>query len=109
MKFGVDSFPQEIEFIKQGSFNSKELDAIVNTLRLSVARENKKKPSERNSGGIRGRNGLPSMDEKTLSSLEAMGVRVYGVENSHGVPIKGAGGITSWDIIAGYEHQKRYA
>lgn len=109
MKFGVDSFSQEIEFIKQGSFNSKDLDAIVSTLRLSGARENIKKSSGKNSGGIRGRNGLPAMAEKSLSSLEAMGVRVYGVENSQGVPVKGADGMTSWDIIAGYEHQKRYA
>ncbi|KMZ61143.1 hypothetical protein ZOSMA_54G00740 [Zostera marina] len=103
----LNSDNSEIEFIKQGSFNSKDLDAIVSTLRLSGARENIKKSSGKNSGGIRGRNGLPAMAEKSLSSLEAMGVRVYGVENSQGVPVKGANGMTSWDIIAGYEHQKR--
>ena len=42
--------------------------------------------------------------ERVISSLESMGVRVYGIDGNHGSP--SSGGI-SWDNLAGYEQQKR--
>lgn len=46
----------------------------------------------------------PSL-EKSVSALEAMGVRVYGVDEILGAPMEG---MVSWDNIAGYDQQKRY-
>lgn len=39
-----------------------------------------------------------------LSALEAMGVRVYGLDETSGVPRDGT---ISWENIAGYDEQKR--
>ncbi|KAJ4842748.1 hypothetical protein Tsubulata_013369 [Turnera subulata] len=88
----------EIEFIKHGSLSTRELDAFVSTLQLAggTVKTLKRKPGEGNAQ-------MPSAD-KSVSSLESMGVRIYGLnppqENSSNSEI-------SWDNIAGYDHQKR--
>ena len=99
----------EIEFIKQGSFSNEEFDALASALKLAGGRGMKRPLGKRNpkasqprrdnySGGA-----SPSL-EKIVSDLEAMGVRVYGFDETGGIPL---GGMISWDNLAGYEEQKR--
>lgn len=47
---------------------------------------------------------MPS-SEKSISSLEAMGVKVYGLDEPH---VNSTENEISWDNIAGYDQQKRY-
>ena len=90
---------QEIEFIKRGNFTSKELDALVSALEL--ARQNK--VSDKRSIG-----GSPQKPSaaKSIASLEAMGVRIYGLNEPN---LDHSKTEISWDNIAGYNQQKRYA
>lgn len=92
-------FVQEIEFIKQGSFSPRELDAIVSALKLAGAKVIARKPLER------GRESKPDI-QKSLAALEAMGVRIFGLNEAHEVSSEGK---ITWDNIAGYDQQKRYA
>lgn len=99
----------EIEFIKQGSFSLKELDALVSTLKLAGGKD-VEKSAEKNPKGYKfkrdynhGSGQQPSL-EKAVSALEAMGVRVYGSDGTCGIPMDG---MISWDNIAGYDQQKR--
>ncbi|KAJ0965478.1 hypothetical protein J5N97_026616 [Dioscorea zingiberensis] len=100
----------EIEFIKDGSFNFEELDALSNALKLAGASGDIKKSPWKNQRGNTSRRGTTydvpqrSSLEKSVSALEAMGVRVYGYDESHGYP---KNGVISWDNIAGYDQQKR--
>lgn len=88
---------QELEFIKQGSLNAKELDAFVSVLQLAGEKLKTYNSSERKQ--------MPSTD-KSVSSLESMGVRVYGLDE----PILNSdNNEISWENIAGYHQQKRYA
>ncbi|ONK63470.1 uncharacterized protein A4U43_C07F15480 [Asparagus officinalis] len=97
----------EIEFIKKGKFSNEELDALLSALKLAGGRDVKRplgktpktNQSRRNNYG----NPPPSL-EKSVSALEAMGVRVYGFDETGGIPL---GGMISWDNLAGYEEQKR--
>ncbi|XP_008793790.2 meiotic spindle formation protein mei-1 isoform X1 [Phoenix dactylifera] len=99
----------EIEFIKQGSFSFKELDALVSALKLAGRKDVKKSVGkspkgrefkrDNNHGGAQ-----TSSVEKAVSALEAMGVRVYGFDGTCGAPMDG---MISWDNIAGYDQQKR--
>lgn len=92
---------QEIEFIKQGNLSTEELDAFVSVLQLAG-----NKMGQRNTLERKPREEIeqvPSV-EKSISSLEAMGVRIFGLDK----PIDTSNGEISWDNIAGYEHQKRY-
>ncbi|WCJ20145.1 P-loop containing nucleoside triphosphate hydrolases superfamily protein [Euphorbia peplus] len=88
----------EIEFMKSGSFSSTEIDALVSSLQLAQGRlaNLDRKPGE-------GASRVPSA-QKSVSALEAMGVKIYGLrkplENSSKTDI-------SWDNIAGYDQQKR--
>lgn len=60
-------------------------------------------PPKERSGSIRG----PVRGKtKTLEGLEAMGVKIYGLENCDGVL---EGECVSWDNIAGYYDQKRFS
>ncbi|XP_078174782.1 P-loop containing nucleoside triphosphate hydrolases superfamily protein isoform X2 [Carex rostrata] len=96
----------EIEFIKQGRFNSKELDAVVSALKLAGLKD-LKGSSGKNSKAYASRKGSTrelQSSEKALSDLEAMGVRIYGLDDTTGTP---ADGTVSWEIIAGYDDQKR--
>ncbi|KAJ8461332.1 hypothetical protein OPV22_034258 [Ensete ventricosum] len=73
----LDSEYREIEFIKQGSYTFKELEAVVSALKLAGER---------------------------VSALEGMGVRVYGLDETSSFPWDGT---ISWENIAGYDEQKR--
>ncbi|EXB77024.1 Cell division cycle protein 48-like protein [Morus notabilis] len=87
----------ELEFIKQGSFSAKELDAFVSVLQLAGEKLNLKgyNTSERKQ--------MPSADT-SVSSLESMGVRVYGLDEPH---LNSFNNEISWENIAGYHQQKR--
>ncbi|KAE9599085.1 putative adenosinetriphosphatase [Lupinus albus] len=96
----IGSDKAEIEFIKEGSLSPEELDAFVSILQLAGNKTTQrntleKKPREENEQ-------VPSADV-SISSLEAMGVRIYGLDEPIGI----SNGEISWDNIAGYEHQKR--
>ncbi|XP_065879341.1 uncharacterized protein [Euphorbia lathyris] len=88
----------EIEFMKSGSFSTTEIDALVSSLQLAGGRLSN---LEIKPGG--GTTRMPSA-EKTVSALESMGVKIYGLSkplaNSSNTDI-------SWDNIAGYDQQKR--
>lgn len=76
---------------------TQELEAFVSALQVAGTK------AGQNKGG-RGRNGSrdPSSDE-SISQLEAMGVRIYGVNKPLGVDTVDE---ISWDNIAGYDQQK---
>ncbi|XP_020220961.1 cell division control protein 48 homolog D isoform X3 [Cajanus cajan] len=97
----IGSDKAEIEFIKQGNLSPEELDAFVSALQLAgneLRQRNtlERKPREEVEM-------VPPVD-KSISELEGMGVRIYGLNESAG--LSNAGEI-SWDNIAGYEPQKR--
>lgn len=81
--------------------NQKELDAFVSALELAGGRFAQssslvKKPRK-------GSAQIPA--QKSISSLEAMGVRIYGLDAPHqNKPYSEI----SWDNIAGYDQQKQY-
>ena len=83
--------------MKKGSFSPEELDALVSVLQLAAPT----KTLEQRRGEIAR---LPSND-KSVASLEAMGVKIYGLNVSN---VGLAKNETSWDNIAGYSQQKRY-
>ncbi|XP_022855386.1 spermatogenesis-associated protein 5-like isoform X1 [Olea europaea var. sylvestris] len=93
----IGSDKAEIEFMKQGSFSPEELDALASVLQLA----GQQKSLEFRPRGDASR--VPSID-KTVSSLEGMGVKVYGLAESNVDQPKAD---ISWDNIAGYNHQKR--
>ncbi|KAG5516392.1 hypothetical protein RHGRI_037192 [Rhododendron griersonianum] len=93
----ISSDKPEIEFIKRGSFSSKELDALASALQLA----GQNRTVERKS---RGDNILKPSAEKSVASLEAMGVRIYGLSEPNLGDSKAE---ISWDNIAGYNQQKR--
>ncbi|KAI8525053.1 hypothetical protein RHMOL_Rhmol13G0198200 [Rhododendron molle] len=93
----ISSDKPEIEFIKRGSFSSKELDALASALQLA----GQNRTVERKS---RGDNTLKPSAEKSVASLEAMGVRIYGLSEPNLGDSKAE---ISWDNIAGYKQQKR--
>ncbi|KAL6990724.1 hypothetical protein U1Q18_008843, partial [Sarracenia purpurea var. burkii] len=93
----ISSDKAEIEFIKQGSFNSKELDALVSVLQLV----GQNRTLERKS---RGDSMQKPSAEKLVASLEAMGVRIYGLNEPN---VEYPKTEISWDNIAGYNQQKR--
>ncbi|XP_073010243.1 uncharacterized protein [Typha latifolia] len=97
----VASGYSEIEFIKKGSFSLKELDALASALKVAGRRNPKGHTSRKENG--HGAKQMPSM-EKSLSALEAMGVRVYGYDETSSIPMDGT---ILWEDIAGYDQQKR--
>ncbi|VVB07772.1 unnamed protein product [Arabis nemorensis] len=94
----ITSDKAEVEFIKKGSLTTEELEAFVSALQVAGTK------AGQNKGG-RGINGSrePSMNE-SISQLEAMGVRIYGVNKPLGDDSVDE---ISWDNIAGYDQQKR--
>ena len=76
---------------------TEELEAFVSALQVAGT-----KPGQ-NKGGDRGSAREASTD-KTISQLESMGVRIYGVNKPLG---EDSIDEISWDIIAGYDQQKR--
>ncbi|XP_078438185.1 P-loop containing nucleoside triphosphate hydrolases superfamily protein isoform X2 [Wolffia australiana] len=100
----VSSGNCEIEFIKDGMFTSVELDALVSALKLAGEKTETKKKSEQNPWrSVKEKQKDPQL-ARVIPSLEAMGVRVYGIDEA---PRSSCGIAISWDNIAGYEQQKR--
>ncbi|XP_031743223.1 ATPase family AAA domain-containing protein 1-B isoform X2 [Cucumis sativus] len=97
----ITSDKTEIEFIKQGSLSTKELDSLVSVLQLAGGRLGESRSFERKSKEESTQ--MPS-SEKSISSLEAMGVKVYGLDGPH---LNSTKNEISWDNIAGYDQQKR--
>ncbi|GLU15586.1 hypothetical protein SLE2022_320630 [Rubroshorea leprosula] len=97
----ISSDKAEIEFIKRGSFSPRELDAFVSVLQLAGGKLGQNKTLER-----RPREGTSRMPspEKSIASLEAMGVRIYGLSAPQ---VNFSHDEISWDNIAGYDQQKR--
>ncbi|VFQ88925.1 unnamed protein product [Cuscuta campestris] len=87
----------EIEFMKPGSFTPEELDTLVSLLQLAgQPRAIKTRPS--------GDAGNVVSPNKTVSHLEAMGVKIFGINELSADTTKAD---ISWESIAGYSHQKR--
>ncbi|CAN4124163.1 unnamed protein product [Withania somnifera] len=87
----------EIEFMKRGSFTDEELDALVSVLLLA----GQQKTLDLRSRGDAGR--VPSAD-KTVTTLESMGVKIFGINSS---TIANPKANIAWENIAGYNQQKR--
>ncbi|XP_077217058.1 P-loop containing nucleoside triphosphate hydrolases superfamily protein isoform X3 [Tasmannia lanceolata] len=104
----ISSDNAEIEFIKQGTFSSKELEALACTLKLASGRGDTKRSFEKKPRGYPNiRDNKPNTAhsvEKLMATLEEMGVRVFGVNEPHELSTNG---VISWDNIAGYNQQKR--
>lgn len=90
--------------MKGGSFTSEELDALVSVLQMAgqpksvVGRATGDTPRS------------PAID-KTIASLEGMGVKIYGLKQSQELSQSNGENLKtniSWDNIAGYDNQKRY-
>ncbi|KAF4379233.1 hypothetical protein G4B88_022641 [Cannabis sativa] len=94
----VTSDKVELEFIKNGSLSAKELDAFVSVLQLAGRK------SRENNSLEKKQMPPPSDKSKLVSTLESMGVRVYGLEEPH---LNSTSSEISWDNIAGYHQQKR--
>ncbi|CAH9059178.1 unnamed protein product [Cuscuta europaea] len=87
----------EIEFMKPGSFTNEELDTLVSILQLAGhPRAMETKP--------RGDAANTQSPNKTVSSLEAMGIKIFGINELNGDKTKTE---ISWESIAGYRYQKR--
>ncbi|KAL2580123.1 hypothetical protein AAZV13_15G103800 [Glycine max] len=97
----IGSDKAEIEFIKQGDLSPEELDAFVSVLQLAGNKLGQRNTLERKPREETEK--VPSVD-KSISDLEGMGVRIYGLDEPVGISNDGE---ISWDNIAGYEHQKR--
>ncbi|URE16327.1 Holliday junction DNA helicase ruvB N-terminus [Musa troglodytarum] len=104
----AEAIIREIEFIKQGSYSFKELEAVVSALKLAGERSNIKKSSGRNPNVFKRDDNYDAKQlasvEKSVSALEGMGVRVYGLDETSSFPWDGT---VSWENIAGYDEQKR--
>ncbi|KAK3036973.1 hypothetical protein RJ639_030938 [Escallonia herrerae] len=85
----------EIEFIKRGGFSTKERDALVSVLQLAGPNRTLDR---------RPRGDVARTAEKSVASLEAMGIKVYGLNAPKTEFYKEE---MSWDNIAGYGQQKR--
>ncbi|XP_041026862.1 cell division control protein 48-like [Juglans microcarpa x Juglans regia] len=96
-----DEYFQEIEFKKKGSLSPKELDALVSVLELAGGKLKQNKTLERKP---REGNAMVPSAEKSVASLESMGVRIYGLNEACGYSSNSE---ISWDTIAGYDQQKR--
>ncbi|URE16325.1 Holliday junction DNA helicase ruvB N-terminus [Musa troglodytarum] len=86
----------------------KELEAVVSALKLAGERSNIKKSSGRNPNVFKRDDNYDAKQlasvEKSVSALEGMGVRVYGLDETSSFPWDGT---VSWENIAGYDEQKR--
>ncbi|XP_061340804.1 uncharacterized protein LOC133287254 [Gastrolobium bilobum] len=96
----IGSDKAEIEFIKQGNLSPEELDAFISVLQLAGNKMGQRNTFERKP---REETEQDQSVDKSISGLEAMGVRIYGLDEPIGI----SNGEISWDNIAGYEHQKR--
>ncbi|KAF8086443.1 hypothetical protein N665_0625s0008 [Sinapis alba] len=94
----LNSDKVEVEFIKKGSLTTEELEAFVSALQVAGT-----KPGQNKASGGRG-SARDTSTDKTISQLESMGVRIYGVNKPLGDDSVDE---ISWDNIAGYDQQKR--
>ena len=64
-----------MEFMKRGSLSNTELDALVSVLQLAGGRlkTSERKPRESTTR-------TPAVEKSVASSLESMGVRIYGLD-----------------------------
>ncbi|KAL6567524.1 hypothetical protein OROGR_001192 [Orobanche gracilis] len=93
----ISSDKAEIEFMKPGSFTSEELDAFASL--LQAARQPKSLELR-----PRGDAARITTKDKTIASLEGMGVKIYGLKQ----PIAEQAKVDiTWENIAGYDNQKR--
>ncbi|XP_076900474.1 26S proteasome regulatory subunit 6B homolog [Bidens hawaiensis] len=93
----ISSDKAEMEFIKQGSFSDDELEALVSVLKLAGVGQNR----------VLDRRGDTSRNlstDKSVSSLEGMGVKIYGLKEPK---LESPKSEISWENIAGYNQQKR--
>lgn len=87
--------------MKQGSLNDNELEAFVSALVLAGG-----KSSVNSTLSKKPRESSPQMPgQKLITSLEAMGVRIYGLDAQHQ---NNSYSEISWENIAGYDRQKQY-
>ncbi|CAA0817960.1 P-loop containing nucleoside triphosphate hydrolases superfamily protein [Striga hermonthica] len=93
----ISSEKAEIEFMKPGSFTSEELDALASILMLA----GQPKGLELRPKGDAAK--VPAKD-KTIASLEGMGVKIYGLQQLDAEQPKAD---ITWENIAGYDEQKR--
>lgn len=93
----ITSDKAEIEFMKSGSFSHEELEAFVCLLQL--AGQNKTLEQR-----PRGSPGPMTSKGKSISNLEAMGIKIYGLDEPNMLDSKSE---ISWENIAGYSQQKR--
>ncbi|KAK6149714.1 hypothetical protein DH2020_017239 [Rehmannia glutinosa] len=93
----ISSDKAEIEFMKQGSFTFQELDALASILQSAGQPKNLELKPRGDAARI------PAKD-KTIASLEGMGVKVYGLKQPNAENPKVD---ITWDNIAGYDNQKR--
>lgn len=82
--------------MKQGSFTFEELDALASILQFAGEQKRFGLVPRRDTAQV------PKSD-KTISDLEAMGVKVYGLNSN----LEDPNADISWDNIAGYDNQKR--
>lgn len=93
----IGSDKAEIEFMKSGSLSPEELDALVSVLQIA---------GQQKTLAVRPRGDVTraSPMDKTIASLEAMGVKIFGLTEPN---VDHAKKEISWDNIAGYSQQKR--
>lgn len=82
--------------------SSNELEALVSVLELAGGKLGQNWTLERKPREGTAR--VPSV-EKSVASLESMGVKIYGLDEA---PVYSSNIEISWDNIAGYDQQKRY-
>ena len=75
---------------------------MVSVLQLASARSGQTRTSERKPR--EGTTHKPPV-ERTIASLQSMGVRIYGLNEPQ---LTSPNSEISWDNIAGYDQQKRY-
>ncbi|KAI3495164.1 hypothetical protein L1887_37371 [Cichorium endivia] len=93
----ISSDKPEMEFIKQGSFSAEELDALVSVLKLAGVGQNRSMDKSRD-------NARNSSMDKSVTSLEGMGVKIFGLKEPK---LEYSKSEISWENIAGYNQQKR--
>ncbi|KAI3765753.1 hypothetical protein L2E82_15796 [Cichorium intybus] len=87
----------EMEFIKQGSFTAEELDALVSVLKLAGVGQNRSMDKSRD-------NARNSSMDKSVTSLQGMRVKIYGLKEPK---LEYSKSEIAWENIAGYNQPKR--
>ncbi|GER52904.1 P-loop containing nucleoside triphosphatehydrolases superfamily protein [Striga asiatica] len=93
----ISSEKAEIEFMKPGSFTSEELDALASILMLAGQPKGLELRPKGDPAKVPGK-------DKTIASLEGMGVKIYGLQQ---LDTEQPNADITWENIAGYDEQKR--